>query len=102
VPYSVTRAAQSDIEDIVSTIWQDNPEAAEQVEERLYEAFDLLAQNPELGHKRLDLTDRPVRFWPVKRTSYAAIYRIASPIEIIRVVHWRRDIASLPLDESTA
>jgi antitoxin ParD1/3/4/toxin ParE1/3/4 len=93
--YRVTLAAQSDIEEIVSFLWQENPKAAEQVENRLYEAFDLLADNPGLGHKRPDLTDRPVLFWPVNQTPYAAIYRAASPLEIVRVIHWRRDIVSL-------
>ena len=60
MPYILTLAAQSDIEEIVSTLWMENPEAAELVEERLYAAFDLLADNPGLGHEREDLTDRPV------------------------------------------
>ena len=93
--WSLTLAAQADVEEIVTAPWLENPEAAERVEERLYEAFGLLAGNPGLGHERSDLTDRPVLFWPVRQTSYAAIYRLASPLEIIRVIHWRRDIASL-------
>ena len=93
--YVLTLAAQGDIEEIVVTLAQENPEAAEMVEERLYAAFDLLADNPGLGHERQDLTDRPVLFWPVRQTSYAAIYRLATPIEIVRVIHWRRDIASV-------
>ena len=97
--YAVTLAAQSDIEDIVLSLWQENPSAAERVEDQVYEAFDLLAENPRLGHRRPDLTDRLVFFWPVRRTPYAAIYRQVSPIQIIRVIHWRRDIAALLLDE---
>jgi len=102
VPYSVTLAAQGDIEDIVATIWQANPAAAEQVEERLYEAFALLADNPRLGHERPDLTDRPVLFGPVTQTPYATVYRLASAIEIVRVIHWRQDIASVLEDEPVA
>ncbi|MEO3430504.1 type II toxin-antitoxin system RelE/ParE family toxin [Pelagibius sp. CAU 1746] len=93
--YSLTLVAQADIEEIVTALWLENPETAELVEDRLYAAFDLLAGNPGLGHERADLTDRPVLFWPVRQTSYAAIYRPASPIQVIRVVHWHRDIASL-------
>ena len=95
MPYKVTLAAQGDIEDIIATIWQENPKAAETVEDRLYAAFDLLAENPGLGHERSDLTDLPVLFWPIQQTNYAAIYRKASLIEIIRVIHWRRDIAAV-------
>ena len=97
--YSVTLVAQRDIEDIVWSIWQENPGAADHVEKRLYEAFGLLARNPRLGHPRPELTNRPVLFWSIKRTPYAAVYRSTSPIEIVRVIHWRRDITSL-LSES--
>lgn len=98
--YHVTDAAQGDIEEIVLTVAENNPEAAEVLEERLYEAFDLLAQMPEIGHSREDLTSLPVLFWSIKKTSYAAIYKKADTIQIIRVVHWRRDIAAFLLDES--
>lgn len=84
---SITLAAQRDIEDIVTTLWEESPQAAELIEGRLYDAFDLLAGNPRLGHLRLDLTDRPVLFWAVKQTPYAAIYKPVAPIEIIRVIH---------------
>lgn len=93
--YSIALAAQSDIEDIVTTLWDENPKVAEAIEDRLYQAFDLLADNPRLGHLRPDFTDRPVLFWPIKQTPYAAIYKPATPIEIIRVIHWRREIGVL-------
>lgn len=72
------------------------------LEGRTYEAFDLLAEMPGIGHSREDLTSLPVLFWPIKQTSYAAIYKNASPVEIIRVVHWRRDIATLLGEGDTA
>ncbi len=95
MPYKITLAAEGDIEDIIATIWQENPKAADAVEDRLYAAFDLLAANPGLGHERSDLTNLTVLFWPIRQTSHVAIYRQASPIEIIRVIHWRRDIAAV-------
>lgn len=58
MPYTITLAAQADIEDIFAAIWLENPEAAERILDRLYEAFDLLAENPGLGHERSDLTER--------------------------------------------
>lgn len=60
--YSITLAVQRDIQDIVTTLWEENPKAAELIEGRLFNAFDLLAGNPNLAHLRLDLTDRPVLF----------------------------------------
>jgi len=35
VTYSITLAAQSDIEDTVTTLWEENPKAAELIEGRL-------------------------------------------------------------------
>lgn len=47
--YSVTLAAQTDIEKIIEDIASERPSAAERFEEKLYAAFDLLAQHPESG-----------------------------------------------------
>jgi plasmid stabilization system protein ParE len=55
--------------DIVRHIGSDTPKAAERFEDDLYDVFDHLAGNPHLGHKRSDLTDRPVFFLTVKRFS---------------------------------
>lgn len=46
------------------------------------------------GHKREDLTDKPVRFWPFKRR-YLIIYIDHSLIEIVRILSGYRDIAGL-------
>jgi plasmid stabilization system protein ParE len=99
--YFVTVAAQGDIEDIVATVADNNAEAAEVLEERIYEAFELLAQMPGVGHHREDLTSLPVLFFPIKKTPYMAIYKDDSPTTIVRVVHGRRDIPSLLRDESS-
>ena len=97
--YSVTLVAQDDIEGIIGHLGSDNPKVAERFEDDLYDAFGHLAANPHLGHKRSDLTNRPVFFLTVKRFSYVIIYKKSSPVEILRVVHWHRDITSLLLDE---
>jgi len=48
-----------------------------------------------MGHRRDDLTDRPVRFWTVMGR-YTIIYRgDEPPIEILHVVGPGRDIARL-------
>jgi len=48
-----------------------------------------------MGHRREDLTDRPLRFFTVMGR-YTLIYRgEESPIEFIHVVGPGRDIASL-------
>ena len=54
----------------------------------------LLAEMPAIGHTREDLTDKPVRFWPVGR--YLIIYRPERrPIEIVRLVSAYRDVTAL-------
>jgi len=60
-------------------------EVANRVEAEIYRAFDTLAQNPRLGHRRSDLTSHPVLFFTVY--SYMIVYYPRSPIEIARVLH---------------
>ncbi len=51
----------------------------------------MLARNPGVGHKRLDLTSFPVRFWPVG--AYMIVYRSkGSRVEIVAVTQGARDI----------
>ena len=50
-----------------------------------------VARNPDAGHLRQDLTEEPVKFWPV--FSYLIVYNPATrPVEIVRVVHGKRDV----------
>lgn len=50
--------------------------------------------DPGLGHLREDLTDEPLRFWPVH--SYLIIYRPGrTPLQIVRVLSGYRDIRDL-------
>ena len=54
-------------------------------------AIRLLAQRPELGQTREELTDLPLRFWPV--FSYLIVYDPARrPIETVAVLHGARDL----------
>jgi antitoxin ParD1/3/4/toxin ParE1/3/4 len=83
--------AKEDLQDIWLYIAADNSAAADEIEAEIYEACDLLARNPGLGHKRRDLTDEPVLFWPV-RGRYLVIYRRESePLKIVRILHGSRD-----------
>jgi plasmid stabilization system protein ParE len=92
--YFLSAIAEQDIDEIVSYIAQENASAALTFLDTLYESMDMLSLNPMLGHKREDLTNRPVRFWPFK-WHYLIIYRDCSPIEIVRVLSGYRDISSL-------
>ncbi len=55
--------------------------------------FQRLAALPGQGHRREDLTDKPIRFWPV--WSYHVIYNPdAEPVEILRVLSMARDVGA--------
>jgi antitoxin ParD1/3/4/toxin ParE1/3/4 len=54
----------------------------------------LLGEHSGIGHARADLAEEVVRFWPV--FSYLVIYRPdANPIQIVRVLHGKRDVRRL-------
>lgn len=93
--------AAQDLDDILSYVFEPSgPRQAEHVANRLHDAFDKLAENPELGHRRDDLTSLPVCFWSV--WSYLVVYKPASnPLVVVRVLHGARDIESLLSDEPT-
>ena len=87
-------AAEQDIDEIITYLAQENPVVAQTFLDALFDAMDNLAEYPELGHLREDLTDRPVKFWPFK-WHYLIIYKPTSPLEIVRVLSGFRDIISL-------
>jgi antitoxin ParD1/3/4/toxin ParE1/3/4 len=91
--YVLSREADFDLDEIWEYIALDNIDAADRWVGKLFDAFELLARSPGIGHKREDLTAYPVLFWPVG--AYRIIYRIQSgPIEIVAVTQGARDIPS--------
>jgi plasmid stabilization system protein ParE len=68
-------------------------ETANRVESKICEAFESLSRNPGKGHKRSDLTSHSVLFFTVY--SYMIVYRSEAPIEIVRVLHGRRNVRLL-------
>jgi hypothetical protein len=50
--------------------------------------------NSRLGHRRLDLTDEPVLFWPV-RGQYMVIYLSdTEPLKIVRILQGARNASA--------
>lgn len=86
--------AEQDIDEIITYLAQENSVVAQTFLDALFDAMDNLAEYPELGHLREDLTDRPVKFWPFK-WHYLIIYKPTSPLEVVRVLSGFRDIVSL-------
>lgn len=72
--YALTLLAKADIFDIWSYIADDSVDAADRVEQAIYDACAFLAEAPMLGHSRPDLTTRLLRFsrawsgWPTIQT----------------------------------
>ena len=63
--FRFTPQAFDDLFDIWTYIAQDNLDAANRVEEEIYNSCELLAHSPLAGTVRKDLTSLPVRFWLV-------------------------------------
>lgn len=92
--YFYSPEARLDQLEIWEHIAADNVDAADRVEQEIRRSVSMLADNPELGHLRRDLTSKPVRFWTVY--SYLLIYDPgARPLEVVRILSGYRDIAAL-------
>lgn len=90
--FTLSPEAGFDLEEIRDWVLAEGgPGIALNVMRSLLKAVRLLARHPELGHARKDLTDLPLRFWPV--FSWLIVYDPARrPIEIVRVLHGARNI----------
>jgi plasmid stabilization system protein ParE len=89
----LSAAAELDLDAIWDYIAQDNIDAADRWIAKLFDAFDVLAQAPGMGHKREDLTSFPVLFWPAG--AYLIVYRVQGEgIQIVAVTQGARDIPS--------
>jgi antitoxin ParD1/3/4/toxin ParE1/3/4 len=89
--YSVAPQAVDDLFEIWQYMARDSEDAATRVQSEFYETFDALARMPGQGHRREDLTRKPVLFFPLY--SYLIVYQPAvDPIRILALVHGRRDV----------
>ena len=94
MPYVLTPLAKADIFDIWSYIADGSEDAADRVEQAIYDACAFVAEAPMRGHSRPDLTTRSLRFWTLTRyPNYSVVYRPkTSPLEIVAVMHGKRNI----------
>ena len=92
--FRLSPEAADNIREIWEFIAKDNVSAAGRVRQEFYDAIRGIAKMPGKGHTREDLTDKPVRFWPVR--SYLIVYRPdTKPLEIVAIIHGARDMPSL-------
>jgi toxin ParE1/3/4 len=67
---------------------------ADRVESAIRERMAFLTGSPSAGHRRKDLTDEDVKFFPVY--SYLIVYRPETkPLQIASILHGRRDVEQI-------
>jgi toxin ParE1/3/4 len=92
--YRISRQANKDIERICEGIAENNPDAADRLDEQIHRAIQLLADFPGMGHTRADVKDRRYLFWTVG--SYVIAYRVDQKgLVVVRVLHGARDFRRL-------
>lgn len=93
--YILSPEAVEDIGEIRSYLLEEaTVSVARYVLRELRKHIEFLAKNPGSGHLRKDLTEQPVKFWPV--FSYLIVYQSDKrPIEVVRVLHGNRDLGVL-------
>jgi plasmid stabilization system protein ParE len=67
--YAFHPDALADLNEILEYIAEDNLDAADRVLADIHTVLRTLAGSPHIGHRRLDLTARPLRFHVVRNKS---------------------------------
>ncbi len=87
--YALHPEAFTDLDSIRDYIAEENPDAADRVITEIFDAIRSLVIFPHQGHRRTDLTSRPLRFKRLRDflIAYAPDER---PLWVIAVIHGRR------------
>ncbi len=89
----LSELAEADLTDIWIFVARDNPTAADRLTDEIHDKCQLLAARPKMGRLRPELAPS-IRSFTVG--SYVIFYRVSTTgIEVARVLHGRRDIASV-------
>jgi toxin ParE1/3/4 len=87
--YALHPEAYADLDDIRGYIAQENPDAADQVITEIFDTIRGLVPFPGQGHRRPELTSRPLRFSLVR--DYLIAYAPdEKPLWVVAVMHGRR------------
>ena len=83
-----TRQARQDVDALYDYIAQENPDAAQDVLDRIERMVDLLPQNPKLGHAgRVEDT----RELLVPGLPYVVVYALTEvTVDIVSIIHTRK------------
>ena len=78
-----------DLDEIRDFIAQENPDAADRVMSEIFDVIRGLVSFPHRGHRRPDLSSRPLRFTLVRE--YLIVYAPEErPLWVVAVMHGRR------------
>ena len=90
--FKISWQADRDLEDIWVYLAQNDPLAADLLLAKVFDKFPMLAQFPEMGRSRRELSEE-LRSFPIK--PYIIFYkRIENYIEVVRILHQSRDIGN--------
>jgi plasmid stabilization system protein ParE len=96
IRYILSPEAEEDIFTIWSYLASEvNVAFADQIESKLFDSFALLSRSPGLVHKRQDLTNFPVLFYRAFPYQYMIIYRSKTPLEIVALLHTKRNLKKI-------
>ena len=88
VTYDFHPEVRADLDEIWQFIAADNPDAADRMIAQIVEAIDHLVPFPGVGHRRPDLTSRPLRF--ILAREYLIAYAPEEkPLWVVAVMHGR-------------
>jgi toxin ParE1/3/4 len=93
--YRLSPEAQGDLTDVKQYLMgEGGARLARYVLGEIRSGLQFIAANPGAGHSREDLTDEPVKFWPI--FSYLVVYDPAmKPVGIARVLHGSQDLETM-------
>ena len=94
-PFQLTEDAIFDIDAIwLYLLEKEGVETGDRIVTELFKGFYRLADSPNSGHRRADLTSRKVLFYRV--FSYLVIYQPGSnPLLILGVLHGKRNVSRI-------
>jgi plasmid stabilization system protein ParE len=89
--YAFHPEAFADLDAIWEFIGEGNIDAADRLFADIHSTLTTLAGSPQIGHRRPDLTARPLRFHVV-RNEYLIVYAPdEKPLWVVAVLHGRRN-----------
>ena len=88
----LSRQAEADIESILQYTYETHGERQRQIyAAALHEAFETITDNPGLGHRRFDLSERHRAF---NVEQHVVVYTVSGPtVNVVRILHGRMDFS---------